>query len=98
MRVKLLFALDSEFPASPAGAPGGPPEGRRRRTLLLLLLLFFYFLKVSKVYVFLKFFNFLPLYLLPELRNPHMLPDSPGLSLATLGAPNGAPKFQTIRR
>ena len=77
MRVKLLFALDSEFPASE------PPEGPRRAAggvlLLLLLLLFFYFLKVSKVYLFLKFFNFWPLYLLPELRNPHMLPDSPGL-------------------
>ena len=59
---------------SPRRAAGGA-------LLLLLLLLFFilFFLKVSKVYLFLKFFNFLPLYLLPELRNPHMLPDSPGL-------------------
>ena len=76
---------------SPRRAAGGV-------LLLLLLLLFFYFLKVSKVYSFFKFFNFWPLYLLPELRNPHMLPGSPELSPATLGAPNGAPKFQTIRR
>ena len=66
--------------------------------MLLLLLLFFYFLKVSKVYLFLKFFNFLPLYLLPELCNPYILPDSPGLHPATLAAPNVAAKFQTIRR
>ena len=97
MRVKLLFALDSEFPASPAGAPGGPPEGRRRRTLLLLLLLFFYFLKVSKVYVFLKFFNFWPLYLLLELRSPRTLPDSPGLPLDTFGSRVWDPKPQTVR-
>ena len=48
--------------------------------LLLLLLLFLFLKKVSKVYLFLKFFNFWPLCLLPELRNPHMLPDSPRLS------------------
>ena len=45
-----------------------------------------------------KFFNFLPLYLLPELCNPYILPDSPGLHPATLAAPNVAAKFQTIRR
>ena len=35
-----------------------PPEGRRRRTFVVVVAVVFYFLKVSKVYVFLKFFNF----------------------------------------
>ena len=73
------FALDSEFLASPAGAPGGPPEAY----FVVVVAVVFYFFrikKVSKVYLFLKFFNFWPLYLLPELRNPRMLPDSPRLS------------------
>ena len=71
--------LDSLWILNPLPLRQEPPEGRRRRTFVVVVAVVFYFLKVPKVYLFLKFFNFWPLYLLPELRNPHMLPDSPGL-------------------
>ena len=74
-----------------------PPEGRRRRTFVVVVAVVFYFLKVSKVYVFLKFFNFWPLYLLLELRSPRTLPDSPGLPLDTFGSRVWDPKPQTVR-
>ena len=64
---------------------------------VVVVVVVFYFLKVSKVYVFLKFFNFWPLYLLLELRSPRTLPDSPGLPLDTFGSRVWDPKPQTVR-